>query len=238
MPALPQKQPGDLIKSEEWNAVVAEVEKKVDATAAGPIQFAGTTTTLIHLHSPETGPSPNDGFRIRYESSFFAQNEDGLIIEKTDGNNADPDGGIAFVNTGNDGVVEAALVIRGSGLVGVGTRNPAHPIHVVVGRGAEPHLSAAGQWVDASSRQHKEAIAPLPLNEAIEALQQLEAVTYRSKNDGPKSHVGFIAEDVPDLVATPDRKGLCPLEIIAVLTKVVQHQEQEIARLKAALDVD
>jgi hypothetical protein len=34
--------------------------------------------------------------------------------------------------------------------------------------------------------------------------------------------VGFIAEDVPELVATKDRKGLSPMDIVAVLTKVVQ----------------
>jgi hypothetical protein len=38
--------------------------------------------------------------------------------------------------------------------------------------------------------------------------------------------VGFIAEDVPDLVATKDRKGLSPMDIVAVLTKVVQEQQK------------
>jgi hypothetical protein len=235
---LPQKQPGDLIQSADWNAVVTEVEKKVDGMAAGPIQFAGTTRTFLRFLSPETGPSPSDGFRIRYDSTFFGGTLDGLIIEKTDGNEATPDGGIAFVNTGNTGNSQVAFVIRGDGKIGVGTEHPQHPIHVFTPGGAQAHLSAAGQWVNASSRQHKEAIVPLPLTAAMEALKQLEPVTFRSKNDGSETHVGFIAEDVPDLVATPDRKGLCPMDIIAVLTKVVQHQEQEITRLKAALDVD
>jgi hypothetical protein len=37
--------------------------------------------------------------------------------------------------------------------------------------------------------------------------------------------VGFIAEDVPDLVATPDRKGVASIDIVALLTKVVQQQQ-------------
>ena len=37
--------------------------------------------------------------------------------------------------------------------------------------------------------------------------------------------MGFIAEDVPDLVATKDRKGLSPMDIVAVLTKVLQEQQ-------------
>ncbi|MCK7574508.1 MAG: hypothetical protein MZV65_00275 [Chromatiales bacterium] len=55
--------------------------------------------------------------------------------------------------------------------------------------------------------------------------------------------MGFIAEDVPDLVATKDRKGLSPMDIVAVMTKVVQEQQgmiekqQEIIeKLNARLD--
>ncbi len=44
-------------------------------------------------------------------------------------------------------------------------------------------------------------------------------------------HVGFVAEDVPELVAEPGRKGLNPMDITAVLTKVVQNQQQEIQNL-------
>ncbi len=44
--------------------------------------------------------------------------------------------------------------------------------------------------------------------------------------------MGFIAEDVPELVATKDRKGLSPMDIVAVLTKVVQRQQKEIEELK------
>ena len=35
--------------------------------------------------------------------------------------------------------------------------------------------------------------------------------------------MGFIAEEVPDRVATKDRKGLSPMNIVAVSTKVVQE---------------
>jgi len=40
--------------------------------------------------------------------------------------------------------------------------------------------------------------------------------------------VGFIAEDVPDLVATKDRKALSPMDIVAVLTRVVQEQQKTV----------
>ena len=50
----------------------------------------------------------------------------------------------------------------------------------------------------------------------------MEPVHYNYKNDLQESYVGFIAEDVPGLVATSDRKGLSAMDIVAVLTKVMQ----------------
>jgi len=47
--------------------------------------------------------------------------------------------------------------------------------------------------------------------------------------------VGFIAEDVPELLATKDRKGLSPMDIVAVLTRVVQEQQKTIADLSEKL---
>src|SRR5208283_1869105 len=60
-------------------------------------------------------------------------------------------------------------------------------------------------------------------------LDGLNPVKYNYKTDKDDRHVGFIAEDVPDLVATKDRKGLSPMDIVAVLTKVVQEQKSAIA---------
>ena len=48
--------------------------------------------------------------------------------------------------------------------------------------------------------------------------------------------MGFIAEDVPDMVATQDRKGINPMDLIAVLTKVVQQQQKEIEELKTLIN--
>ena len=48
--------------------------------------------------------------------------------------------------------------------------------------------------------------------------------------------MGFIAEDVPDLVATKDRKALSPMDIVAVLTRVVKEQQKTIAALAAKIE--
>jgi hypothetical protein len=92
--------------------------------------------------------------------------------------------------------------------------------------------SSIGQWLDASSRDYKENIQEITSIEAMKTLKGLKPVKYNFKRDVSKDlTVGFIAEDVPDLVATKDRKALSPLEIVAVLTKVVQEQQALVAKL-------
>ena len=85
-------------------------------------------------------------------------------------------------------------------------------------------------WVDSSSRELKENIAELKREEAFETLRQMTPVTYSYKSDAThETNVGFIAEDVPELVSTPDRKGMVSMEVVAVLTKVVQEQQEMIS---------
>lgn len=97
-------------------------------------------------------------------------------------------------------------------------------------------LSAGGTWTNASSREFKQDICDLESQEAMQALKNLVPVKFAYKVDPAEHHVGFIAEDVPALVSTKDRKSLSPMDIVAVLTKVVQEQQNTIDELKARLD--
>lgn len=87
-----------------------------------------------------------------------------------------------------------------------------------------------------SSRALKDDITALEPAAARDALQALEPVRFRYK-DSSEAKVGFIAEDVPDLVATENRKSLSPMDLIGVLTSVVKEQQEEIARLRDRLEV-
>jgi len=58
--------------------------------------------------------------------------------------------------------------------------------------------------------------------------------SYKASSD--ERHVGFIAEDVPELVASKDKKGMSSMDVVAVLTKVVQEQQKTIAELSKKLD--
>jgi hypothetical protein len=93
-----------------------------------------------------------------------------------------------------------------------------------------------GTWNPACSRELKENIRDLDLDEALEAIEKLTPITYNYKKDKEEARVGFIAEDVPDLVATNSRKNLSTLDIVAVLTKVVQEQQRITQQQQKTID--
>jgi Chaperone of endosialidase len=84
-----------------------------------------------------------------------------------------------------------------------------------------------GTLTNSSSRDYKEAIRSLDATEAMTALAGLQPVKFRYKEQ-TKENLGFIAEDVPALVAMDGRKSIAPMDLIALLTKVVQEQQKVI----------
>ena len=81
----------------------------------------------------------------------------------------------------------------------------------------------------------KENIKELSTQDALAAFHKLQPVTYNYKSDKKEQVVGFIAEDVPELVAIQSRDGLSAMDMVAVLTKVVQEQEKIMAKTKTEL---
>jgi hypothetical protein len=124
------------------------------------------------------------------------------------------------------------ITILTSGNVGFSKNDPSYPIHMASGA----YCSAGGAWTDSSSRDLKENIQSLETEEAMNTLKNLSPVKFNYKADKNERHVGFIAEDAPELVATPDRKGMSPMDVVAVLTKVVQEQQKTISELKAKIE--
>lgn len=123
-----------------------------------------------------------------------------------------------------------SLVIDTTGWLGLGVTLPSYPIHHSSGARLE-----AGDWVNASSRAVKEDIHQLDAGAAFDALEALQPVTFVYKANPAENHVGFIAEDVPDLVATSDRKGLSSMDLVAVLAKVVKEQQRTIEDLQTRM---
>ncbi len=120
--------------------------------------------------------------------------------------------------------------LKYDGKVGFGVA-PSYPLHMANGA----YVSAGGAWTDASSREYKDDIAELGADAAVKTLAGLNPVTFKYKAGEDERHVGFIAEDVPELVATKDRKGMSPMDVVAVLTKVVKEQQVTVKEQQEAI---
>ena len=126
---------------------------------------------------------------------------------------------------------ETQFIVEGGGDVGIGNSDPIHLLDV----GTSGAYCDGGAWVNGSSRAFKENIAELSADAALATLEDLKPTRFTYKTDPDELYLGFIAEDVPDLVATKDRKGLVAMDIVAVLTKVVQQQQEQIRALEASI---
>jgi len=120
--------------------------------------------------------------------------------------------------------------------VGIANANPSHLLDV----GTSGAYCDGGVWVNGSSSIFKTEVKPLTAKDALDAFKQLQPVRYRYKSNPEEEYLGFIAEDVPDIVATNDRKGMAAMDVVAVLTKTVQElsaqvesMQRDIERLKA-----
>jgi len=178
----------------------------------------------IGTTEPKQRLEVNGSIQIHEQNSSVA----GLMITQSTG-----DTGYIMHNRANTLTIGAGSVDRitidRDGNVGVGVARPIHPLEMASGA----HVTAGGVWTNSSSRSRKENISELSLEEALAALAALEPVQFNYKSDTSDSYVGFIAEDVPELVATGDRRGLSAMDIVAVLTRVIQEQQRRIEDLEA-----
>ena len=132
--------------------------------------------------------------------------------------------------------------IDNGGNVGVGNSAPTQPFMVGTagsgtgGNGA--HVTTGGTWTNGSSRAFKERVEELGAAEAFAAVASLKPVRYNYKAEPQEQYVGFIAEEVPELVAqtSTGRQYLSPMDIVATLTKVVQEQQKTIEALASKVE--
>lgn len=114
--------------------------------------------------------------------------------------------------------------------MGIGTLEPEENLHV------GGVIRSSGTTVS-SSRALKENIADLSSGAAINTLDQLNPVWFNFRDDPEgKTHVGFIAEDAPEPIATNDRKAISNDHTTAILTKVVKEQQRQIEELRLQVE--
>jgi hypothetical protein len=170
--------------------------------------------------------SPVPGYKLEIETT----NENaGLYLDRTDGvtfklNCTDSLAQIGSVSSHKVNFVvgnSAKMTIDTTGYVGIGTTSPTHLVHLSGGA-----YSDGSTWQPSCSRALKENITDLTLDEAMNALEGLNPVKFNYKINKDEDYIGFIAEDVPELVATKERKSINTMDVVAVLTKVIQEQQK------------
>jgi len=181
----------------------------------------------IGTDAPEQRLEVNGSIQIHDQNSSVA----GLMITQATG-----DTGYIMHNRASTLTIGAGsldrITIDRDGNVGFAVSRPNHPLEMASGA----HVSAGGVWTNRSSRESKENISDLSPDAATAAVMGLQPVTFNYAIEQGEDYVGFIAEDVPSLLASADRESLSAMDIVAALTRVVQEQQRRIEELEAKLD--
>ncbi len=181
----------------------------------------------IGTTAPQQRLEVNGSIQIHEQNSSVA----GLMITQSSG-----DTGYIMHNRASTLTIGAGsqdrITIDRDGNVGIAVSRPEYPLQMASGA----HVTAGGAWTNSSSREKKENISLLPVEQARSALMALEPVVFNYRVEAGEQYVGFIAEDVPDLLAVSGRDALSTMDIVAVLTRVVQEQQNKIKELEARLD--
>ncbi len=117
-----------------------------------------------------------------------------------------------------------------NGTIGVGVSSFDPSVNVLEFANSA-RLTKGGVWTNASSRKLKNNITDISAEVALNTIKALKPVTFTYKIEPTESYAGFIAEDVPKIVATNGRQSLAAMDFVAVLTKLVQEQQQAIENL-------
>lgn len=203
------------------------------------LDMSGGNAARSQMHFSKDGSDTGGWFTSVLENNFFVssgavydQGAGGWIQKSSDGKSVYAGSGgsgySVYLQSGGTVGSPVTAVLRFridySGNVGLGVTTPSYPLHMASGA----YCTAGGVWTNASSIEYKENIEGLSKQEALVALNNLTPVKFNYKADAKEKHVGFIAEEVPDLLATQDRKGVSSLDIVAVLTRVIQEQQKTI----------
>lgn len=130
----------------------------------------------------------------------------------------------------------SGIVLAAADRVVIGSKSD-HPLTLVANNTQVMTIDKTGNAVIAgnlelgSSREIKQNIQTVETQEAIYALNTLRPVKFNYKNHPTEEVLGFVAEEVPDLVATESRRTTSPMDVVAVLTRVVQEQQKTIGEL-------
>lgn len=210
----------------------------------------GTGTPTAGLHLVKAAQATTAEILARFETTddsigglFIANNSagDGLFVPKITGRSASQNA--ALINEAiitNDVALSPAIVYNAA--KGAGGALVTRPLVVYRNNSVAKVTIAANGDVFAngfnpvSSRTLKHDIKDLGSQKASDALRQLTPVEFVYNDDETaEERVGFIAEDVPEIVANKDRQSVPIMDVVALVTRVVKDQQQAIDEQKMSI---
>ncbi|THB80351.1 MAG: hypothetical protein D3926_07630 [Desulfobacteraceae bacterium] len=217
----------------------------------GQVSASGSTPTLLFDDTDDEDYSPNGDWIVKGEggssdsdtnnsftisgASETSSNTIPIVTLRHDGGNSSANDSVNSIVVDSNGDVglcsDRFYFDRNQTRMGIGTTTPQEELHVV------GNVYVHGDIELGSSREFKEGIETLEPCEAMAALKALRPVTFNYKHNPGEESIGFIAEEVPGLVAANNRKAIRPMDILAILTKVIQEQQQTIDDLGREIDM-
>lgn len=213
---------------------------------AATLHIVGGESTLLLLESSVANGNPGITVQANTPAGQAAVN-----INRADG------GAPARLSFGSDNTTEWFVEIPGgdteqlnismgsespvvtflqTGQMGIGTQTPTNLLTLVQGGGS----AIADGWSTYSSHKFKTNI--LPLEGALEKVEQLQGVSYERRADG-KHEIGVVAEDIdrviPEVVShdpkTHEAQGVDYSRLTALLIEAVKSQQTEIRSQQAEI---
>lgn len=118
------------------------------------------------------------------------------------------------------------LRIDAAGNVGIGVTAPTSKLHVA-GAGLFTGQVQATSFFQSSLRSLKKDIQPFTAS-ALDIFKKVQVRTFKFKADTTgKTNIGFIADEVPGEMATPQRNGVDQASTVALLVKAVQELTEQ-----------
>lgn len=198
----------------------------IDNSLDGTVDAVSNLSLLVRYNTIGAGKGPGIGFSSDNTPTVGAK----IVHIRTSSNSM---GDLAFYTKSTTGAsLTEKMRIKDGGNVGIGTTAPTERLEVL------GNIKASGAVTQGSSREIKKNISYISTQEAMEALEGLNPVRFKYKADASgEEHLGFIAENVPELVAEQDREHLNPMDLTAVFAKVIQEQQKMLRTQKEAMDV-
>ena len=126
--------------------------------------------------------------------------------------------------------VDTSLILANANTnrVGIATTNPQHTLHVNGGIGA-----GGGNFFPASTREIKKNIEPFTKS-ALDIINSTDIVSFEFEQGGLEGeiHIGFIAEDTPEELATSAHDQIVIPSSLGILMKALQELDEKLQILE------